>query len=569
MASQNLGQVAGLWIGTSAPTNTTLIWYDSTPAIRCHKVYSVATSAWVVLDQNTISAITYSVLKNLAQGTGLTQGSWYKIIDQGNILALAITTTKVQYADVNSNFIIDDLAASKTYLVSSDNLLIDDIVGVWDATNKKLKFSFDATSHDGNTDNDYLFGKKQRNNVWSLAKYKLSELVSSVTGNALSWNKGIFFNFNSALANKTDVSGGVVGKTTYDSDKATMQQSISNVAASNQAILNTAKNYTDTKVTPSEVYGKVLPTAPTAGTAVDIAVGDTLTTIVNKIHRWIAQFKIATGIKVSQSFAPASSVQAINNNDTVDSALRKVQKSINDVSSLVTGEDAKVGTTDVQVLTSEPTAIVKTDTIKQALQKLVYWVTHVSTSRINDGAVSLAKIARYGVLPTDIFRVDLHTSFDMSSSAIGCVLVQGASNQFFGYDQHYPDNPYRLTVFYRSDYPKILAFCPVTRVVTNDNYNYSVAAPFVHFTEEGITCQFIVYLSQDTYDTLYNSPNNFRYLKGTITADVYNDEKSAVNFSIEFHKVNILNINFQESSLIVRTFQHIILKVDMTASTTA
>ena len=167
MASQNLGQVSGLWIGTSAPTNTTLIWYDSTPAIRCHKVYSVTAAAWVVLDQNVISAITYSELKNLAQNTGLTQGSWYKITDQGNILALAITSTKVQYVDVNNNFVIDDLAASATYIVTSSNLLIDDISGVWDATNKRLKFSFTETAHDGNTDNDFVFGKKQRGGVWS------------------------------------------------------------------------------------------------------------------------------------------------------------------------------------------------------------------------------------------------------------------------------------------------------------------------------------------------------------------------------------------------------------------
>lgn len=329
MASQNLGQVSGLWIGTSAPTNTTLIWYDSTPAIRCHKVYSITAAAWVVLDQNVISAITYSELKNLAQNTGLTQGSWYKITDQGNILALAITSTKVQYVDVNNNFVIDDLAASATYIVTSSNLLIDDISGVWDATNKRLKFSFAETAHDGNTDNDFVFGKKQRGGVWSLAKYKLSALISAVTGNSVTWNKGIFFNFNAALNNKTDVAGGVVGKNTYDSEKATMNQNITNVAASNQAILNTAKNYTDSKVVPSEIYSKTLPSAPTSGTAIDIAQGDTLSGIITKIQRWIAQFKVATGIKVSQSFAPSLSLQDINNNDTVDSALRKVQKQIN------------------------------------------------------------------------------------------------------------------------------------------------------------------------------------------------------------------------------------------------
>lgn len=331
MATKNLGQVSGLWIGTSAPSNTSLIWYDSTPAIRCHKVYSASLSAWVVLDQSSISSITYIELGNLARGTGLTQGSWYKITDQGNILALAITTTKVQYVDVNNNFVIDDLAASATYAVTSSNLLIDDISGVWDADNNLLKFSFTETAHDGNTNDDFIFGKKQRGGVWSLAKYKLSSLISAVKGNSVTWNKGIFFNFNAALSSKTDVVGGVVGKNTYDSEKATMNQNIANVAASNQAILNTAKNYADSKVAPSAIYSKALPSAPTSGAAIDIAQGDTLSEIITKIHRWITQFKVATGIKVSKDFAPATQKADINNNDTVDSALRKIQYWFNNI----------------------------------------------------------------------------------------------------------------------------------------------------------------------------------------------------------------------------------------------
>lgn len=383
MASQNIGQIAGLWIGTSAPTNTTLIWFDSTPAIRCHKVYNQAAGAWVVLDQSTISAITYSELKTLAKNVGLTQGSWYKITDTGNILALAITTTKVQYADVNSNFVIDDLAASATYVVSSNNLLIDDINGVWDATNKKLEFSFTETTYDGNSDGDYLFGKKKRNSVWSLAKYKLSALVSAVTGNALSWNKGIFFNFNKALSDKTDVSGGVVGKATYDADKATMQKSIDNASASNQTILSNAKEYTDTKTTDEQVYGKVLPVAPTSGTAVDIVKGDTLSAIVNKIYRWIAQLKVATGVKVSQSFTPYSEISSINNNDTVDSALRKVQKKLDSTPIIKSGEDVVSGTKEWETYT-EP-YFNYSESVFKTLSKLISKFKNIRRDNLQGG----------------------------------------------------------------------------------------------------------------------------------------------------------------------------------------
>ncbi len=325
MASQNLGQVAGLWIGGSAPVNTTLIWYDDTPAIRCHKVYSESAQAWVVLDQNTISAITYSELKNLAQNVGLTQGSWYKITDQGNMLALAITSTKVQYTDINTNFVIDDLAASATYIVTSSNLLIDDLNGAWDMVNKKLKFNFEDTAQDNNTGNDFVLGKKQRNGIWSLAKYRLSSLVSSITGNALSWNRGVFFNFDGALASKIDTADGIVSSNTYTQDMSALTTSIQNVAEENQQILAGAMSYTDDKTTDAEIYAKKLPSAPTSGTAIDIAQGDMLSVIVNKIHRWIAQFKFANGIRVSQNFASAPEMLAINNNDTVDSALRKTQ----------------------------------------------------------------------------------------------------------------------------------------------------------------------------------------------------------------------------------------------------
>lgn len=342
MSTKNLGQVASLYIGSSAPVNTSLIWYDNTPSIRTHKVYDFNADAWVVLDKNAISAITYSELRNLASGTGLTQGSWYKITDRGNILALAITTTKVQYTDIINNFIIDDLDSNATYVVTSSNLIIDDIHGVWDANNNKLIFSFEDTVQDDDTADDYIFGKKQRNSIWSLSKYKLSSLISSVTGNSITWNRGLFFNFRKNLQENTNVSGGVVGKDAYDIDKAVLQQSINNIAETNQTILNTtknytdekvveAKNYTDEKVTDYEIYRKKLPSAPTAGTAVDISMGDQLSAIIEKIQRWINKFKIATGVNVSNDFSYSVRKEFINNGDNVDSALRKVQGCLSDI----------------------------------------------------------------------------------------------------------------------------------------------------------------------------------------------------------------------------------------------
>ena len=580
MATKNLGQVSGLWIGTSAPSNTSLIWYDSTPAIRCHKVYSSSLSAWVVLDQSSISSITYTELRNLARGTGLTQGSWYKITDQGNILALAITTTKVQYVDVNNNFVIDDLAASATYAVTSSNLLIDDISGVWDADNNLLKFSFTETAHDGNTDNDFVFGKKQRSGVWSLAKYKLSSFISSVAGNSITWNKGFFFNFLSALRGQYDVSGGVVSKDTYDTQKAALQQSIDNVSSSNQAILNSAKNYTDGKTAANEVYSKALPSSPTSGTAIDIAKGDTLSGIITKIQRWINQFKTATGIKVGQSFSPSSLRASINNNDTVQSALEKTQKAINDVS---TSSGIDVNTSSDFPLIEDPwpggvdgtqpqyentdTIISGSDKVLTALSKLNFLVRHIKSFQINKYAITLDKISKAGVLPTDIFRIDINSSISLDGCGIGGVIVQGVSNNFFAYDPSYPNNPYRLRSYYNSSFPKILAFSPVTQVIENAEFDYSICSSFVHFTEEGITCQIIIQLSKTKYDSLYSA--GYRYFKGIINGDVYDYQLSGTNYSVELNRITILNLNLSKETLTQKSYQHIVLKLTLDASENA
>ncbi|MFR9166604.1 MAG: hypothetical protein ACLVKO_10460 [Dysgonomonas sp.] len=40
--TKNLGQVAGVHIGSIPPENTILIWYDNTPSQNCHKVYDTA-----------------------------------------------------------------------------------------------------------------------------------------------------------------------------------------------------------------------------------------------------------------------------------------------------------------------------------------------------------------------------------------------------------------------------------------------------------------------------------------------------------------------------------------------
>lgn len=322
--TKNLGQVSGVYIGSTPPENIIMIWYDNTPSQMVHKVYNPGLSQWVVLDQNVISSITYSELVNIATNVGLTIGQWFKITDKSNAIALAVTSTKVQYSDSLGNILIDDLGSNKQYHVSSSNLSIDDVVGVFDEVNKKLVFQFSEQVPDYTAD-DYILGKVKRNNVRSLAKFKLSSFLSSVTGNSITWNGGFFFNFSRAISAILDKKGGVVSKDTYDIDKQNIATDIQNVGKENQTIIENANTAISNATSATAIYDKQTPAVETGGEPTDVATGDKLITIVSKFQRYINKLKYATGIRISSSFVGANTAQNINNNDTIESALSKVQ----------------------------------------------------------------------------------------------------------------------------------------------------------------------------------------------------------------------------------------------------
>lgn len=321
MATKNLGQVAGVAIQNTPPTNIALIWYDSTPSQMCHKVYDTAKKQWVIIDQKIISTITYSELENIARQSGLPLGKFYQIIDRNNTLAMAIASTKVQYTDSLGNILIDDLGTNIQYHVSSSNLQIDGVGGSYNSTNSKLIFIFDELEND--IENDYILGKTKRNNVWQLFKFKLKSLISSETGNAISWNKGLFLNIQSIISNLKDKVGGFVSFETFSKTVSEQNQSISNVGKENQNIIQNAQTAIVKATSADAIYGSKLPSIATGGEPTDVAKGDTLLNIVSKIQRYINRFKYATGIKISKDFSEQSG--KVNNNDTVESAIAKLQ----------------------------------------------------------------------------------------------------------------------------------------------------------------------------------------------------------------------------------------------------
>jgi hypothetical protein len=324
MATKNLGQVSGVYIGNTPPDNIIMIWYDNTPGLMVHKVYDTNIKQWVVLDKNIISIVTYSALVNLAASPGLSVGTWFNISDKG-ILALAITSTKVQYVDALGNILIDDLGNNIQYHVTSSNLLIDDISGVFDLVNNKLVFQFSEQTPNYIAD-DYILGKAIRNNVWSLVKYKLSSFLSKATGNSITWNGGLFFNFGDAIKNVLNKAGGVVAKDSYDTDQEALYIAINNVGKENQTIIQNANKAISDSTTDSAIYSKTLQSdLVTGGATIDAAKGDSLFTIISKFQKWINQFKWATGIRISSTFTQATSQQYINSNDTVETAFSKIQ----------------------------------------------------------------------------------------------------------------------------------------------------------------------------------------------------------------------------------------------------
>jgi hypothetical protein len=333
-SSKNIGQVVGLYIGTSAPSNTAIIWYDNTPNQMCHKVYDTATDSWCVLNPQIISNTTYSEISESANKNGLSVGKSYIITDKYNTLATAITSTKIQYVDNLGNIIIDDLGTNKQYHVGSGNIMIDDISGVVNALGNTI-FSF--TEDTPNVTTDYLLGKAKRNGKWVLSKFSFSSLLSSNSNNSLSWSNGIFFNFKNSLNSLLNKIGGIVGYDLYKQKVDDIDTSINDILDDNKRVVSNVNKTMDEKTADAVIYEKKISKDVDISVAAgDILKGDTLYTIVSKFQRYINKFKYANGIRLSSSFSASKKYEYINNNDTVESALGKVQYVLGDTTNVVT-----------------------------------------------------------------------------------------------------------------------------------------------------------------------------------------------------------------------------------------
>lgn len=321
--TKNVGTIAALWVAATAPTNTKLIWYDT--ANSTHRTYNTSTGQWDALTPQSVTNITLSALTTAAQ-SGLPIGKFYYLTDIGT-LAVAITQTKIWYVDVHSNYVVNDLVASIQSYVNSTNLLIDGVTGVWDAENGRLLFNFTEQTTPAflNKDKDYILMHRNNSGVMSWVKTKLANLISNVSGNSISWNNGLFFSANSYVGSIKDKSGGVVGYDSYLIQIASIEAEIDNLAADNNAVRQDAYNYTDGKVTPTEIYGKQLPSAITpSGSPSQPIVGWSLKSILNDIYGWVNKFKYGNNISIGANFNTNGVPGDVNQSDNITNAFQKI-----------------------------------------------------------------------------------------------------------------------------------------------------------------------------------------------------------------------------------------------------
>lgn len=536
MGSKNIGQVAGMHIGTTPPENIKMIWWDSTPSQACHKIYDSKLKQWVILNQGILSTITYNELKNLALSVGLSVGKFYVVTDKGNILALSITRTKVQYVDLSGNLLVDDLGSNITYYVSSNNLTIDGENGVFDDDSIKLNFDFIEAIPD--IESAYIFGKdktEKDSSVMRLIKFKLSSLISTFTGNALSWKSGLYFNFNETLLELGDKKGGVVLFNTYSKDKEIQDQSIENIANNYNSLVSQVNSLIKEATTDANIWDKRLTkNLQTDGEPIDANTGDSIYTVLSKFQRYINKFKFATGIKISKNFTTDKVTGEVNSNDTVESAVAKLvvaARKANESSGMITDFDPERGG-EIQI----------GDTTDRAVSKLQYQINE-NLDKINETR---------SILPSDILKFKITSEFDFNGgfgfitlrSSDSTIISDGFLKQLAeGFDL------YNLRIVSHSKMPdvNVLSFAPVIPIIKNTDKIYSIAAPFPHYIKENIVIQFLIQLEESVYNSLYSSGKRNLRLKGT--ADVYGYVTPEINSFVTMSPVSIFKISVSKETL--------------------
>lgn len=349
MATVDIGTIAGISIGATAPSNQAIIWYDTTDGL--HKSYNQSLGEWVPMSQAIVAEIAdFNDLINKANlPGGLPIGAFYHVVKRDsdanwNTMVWVVGSTRVQYVDKQNNIIVEDLAGqgTTTQYVASTNYFFDNVVATFDAATSKLNFQFQSVT-DNPAMTDVLYGMRMVGENATLVKRTIQSLISKSPKNSLAFVDGLYFNFSAAMkgvivSEQTDDTN-VIGYKQYTADYAAINKVFKDV----QDIVQDWQNNSREMIFTSKLI-EVNPVTATVAAPQDLTPNDDITAAFNKIQGWYNRLKLATGASLSSAYAPNPNTKGIMPaaGDIVEKAIALLHQAILDIDYSEYGESKNI-----------------------------------------------------------------------------------------------------------------------------------------------------------------------------------------------------------------------------------